>query len=372
MKILQTPIRFSPAIGGVEKYVLDLSKELVKNKYDVTVICANDPKSDIENIDGIKVKRLRYFGKLANTNLHPSFPFKILKEKFDIMHTHMPTPWSADMSALISKIKRKPLILTYHNDLIKTGFAKIIATIYNKTFLKLVLRASDKIIITQPDYINHSKHLKKYEDKIVVLPNAVDINIFKKRNLKKKNNSIFFLSVLDEFHRYKGLDYLLKSIKEIKKTIPSIKLYVAGKGKLLNEYKELAKELGVEKNVEFLGFVSDDDLIKYYNQSEIFVLPSIDHCEGFGIVLLEALACKTPVISTTIVGVAKDVKKENCGLIIKPKDSKILTKSILKLLGDSKLRKEMGERGCKLVHKKYSWKKVAKDMGKLYREVLRK
>ena len=294
-----------------------------------------------------------------------------MKEDFDILHTHMPTPWSADMSALVSVIKRKPLILTYHNDLLKTGFANVIATVYNNTFLKLLLKTSKKIIITQPDYINHSKYLKKFEKKIVVLPNAVDVEVFKKKNFKKKKNSIFLLSVLDEFHRYKGLDYLLESIKQVKKDIPSIKLYVAGKGKLLEEYKELAKELGVEKNVEFLGFVTDEDLIKYYNQSEIFVLPSIDHCEGFGIVLLEALACKTPVISTTIVGVAKDVKKDNCGLIIKPKDSKVLSKSILKLLRDNKLRKEMGERGNILVHKKYSWKKVAKDMEKLYSEVLK-
>lgn len=371
MRILQTPIRFYPDIGGVNQYVLDLSKELVKNGSKVKVICADEPKSDIKNFKGIEIERLNYFSKIANTNLCGSLFQILMKENFDIIHTHMPTPWSADISALVSLIKRKPLVLTYHNDLIKKGFANIIATIYNRTFLKLLLKISEKIIITQPEYINHSKYLKKYKEKIIVLPNAVDINIFKKKNINKEKNSIFFLSVLDEFHRYKGLDYLLKSIKEIKKEVPSIKLYVAGKGKLLEEYKTLSKDLGIEKNVEFLGFVSDDDLIKYYNQSEIFVLPSINHNEGFGIVLLESLACKTPVISTNIVGIAKDIEKENCGIIVKPKDVRALSQSIFKLLKNFKLKKLMGENGRKLVEKKYTWEKIAKDMEKVYEGVLR-
>lgn len=371
MRILQTPIRFYPAIGGVEKYVLDLSKELIKQGNKVKVVCANEPKSNIKKFKGIEIERLYYAGKIANTNLCLNLKSKLMKENFDIMHTHIPTPWSADISKIVASKKNKPLILTYHNDLVKKGFAKIVASIYNNTFLKSLLNKSDRIIITQPKYLEYSKYLKKYKDKVVVLPNAVDIEVFKKSKSKKKKNSIFFLSVLDEFHRYKGLDYLLQSIKEIKKKIPSIKLYVAGKGKLLDEYKELAKNLDIEKNVNFLGYVSDGDLIRYYNESELFVLPSIDHNEGFGIVLLESLSCKTPVITTNIVGIADEIKKNNCGIVVEPKNSNQLSKAIINLIQNDKLKRQMGDNGRKLVEKRYSWKKVAKDMEKLYMEVLR-
>jgi glycosyltransferase involved in cell wall biosynthesis len=372
LKIIQTPIRFYPYIGGVEKYVLDLSKELVKNGNDVKVVCANEPNSDIKSIEGINILRLNYYGKIANTNLCWGLFSRLLKEDFDVIHTHMPTPWSADISALVSLIKNKPLVITYHNDLIKTGFASIITGIYNNTFLKLLLKRADKIIITQRRYIDYSKYLKKYKDKIVVLPNAIDLNIFKKINIKKEKNSLFFLSVLDEFHRYKGLDYLLKAIGESKKKIPTIKLYIAGKGKLLEEYKKLAEKLKIEENVEFLSYVSDEDLIKYYNKSEIFILPSIDHNEGFGIVLLEALACETPVITTDIVGIANEIKEKKCGVVIEPKNSLTLSKSILGLLNDDKKRIDMGNNGSKLVKERYNWKDIAKNIENLYKEVLKK
>ena len=371
MRIIQTPIRFYPAVGGVEKYVLDLSKELVKNGNQVKVICANEPKSDITSFEGIKIERLKYIGKIANTNICLGLKSKLKKEEFDIIHTHIPTPWSSDISARVALKKNKPLILTYHNDLVKNGFARIIANLYNNTFLRLLLKMADKIIITQPKYLDYSKYLKKYEDKVVVLPNAVDISKFKKINVKKEKNSLFFLSVLDEFHRYKGLDYLLESIKEVKKKIPSIKLYIAGKGKLLEEYKQLSINLGIDKKIIFLGYVSDEDLIKYYNQCEVFILPSIDHNEGFGIVLLEALACKTPVITTDIVGIADEIKDNNCGIIVEPKNSTQLSESIIELLDNKKKIKLMGENGRKLVEKKYTWKKVAKYVEKVYRGVLK-
>src|SRR5664280_2480803 len=97
MKIVQTPVRFYPFTGGVENYVYYMSKELVKLGHDVKVICANEPSSIKEEIvDGINIKRLHYITKIANTNITPGFPFALSSEDFDIIHTHIPTPWSAD------------------------------------------------------------------------------------------------------------------------------------------------------------------------------------------------------------------------------------------------------------------------------------
>lgn len=368
LKILQTPVRFYPFVGGVENHVLYLSKELVKLGHEVKVVCANEHNKDIKEIDGIKVSKLNYYGKVANTNLTLSLPFKLLKENFDIMHTHMPTPWSADVSAIISKIKRRPVVLTYHNDLIKKGFSRIISELYNHTFLKFLLSISDKVIITQPNYLNSSKYLKNFKKKIFVIPNGVDTEVFKNDRTNKKNG-LFFLSVLDKHHEYKGLDYLIKSMQIVKKYYPNLVLNIGGRGELVNTYKKLVKELSLEKNVKFVGYVSDIDLVKYYSSSQIFILPSIDFNEGFGIVALEALACKTPVIVTPIVGVSKEIKDDKCGLIVPPKDSKALADAIIKILKNRSLAKKMGENGRKLVEKKYSWDNVAKQIEKVYLEV---
>ncbi|GAI98710.1 unnamed protein product [marine sediment metagenome] len=231
LKIIQTPARFYPNIGGVNKYVLDLSEQLVKIGHEVKVICSNEPSSKIKNIFGIEVKRLKYWFKIANTNITPFLFFKLLKEDFDIIHTHIPTPWSADISMLVSIIKKKPLILTYHNDLIKNGIAKYIALIYNATLLKILFKKSKKIIITSSNYINHSNYLKNQIDKIVVIPNGVDLEEFKlDKNNKKVEYQIFFLSVLDIHHKYKGLDYLLYAMPDVIKQFPKTKLLIGGKG----------------------------------------------------------------------------------------------------------------------------------------------
>jgi glycosyltransferase involved in cell wall biosynthesis len=372
MKILQIPVRFYPFVGGVENYVYYLSKELVKKGHDVTVICANEPNTKKkETIDGIKVKRLSYVGKIANTNITPKLPLEILKEDFDILHTHLPTPWSADWSAIISKIKNSPLILTYHNDIVGDGFANYIAKFYNTTMIKLLLNKANKIIIYRPNYLEFSPYLKKYRHKTEVIPGGVDINMFKPLNIEKEENVLFFLSVLDEFHKYKGLDYLLKAMKIVKKEIPDVKLIVGGEGKLLDQYKKIVNSLDLKNNIKFIGFISHEKAVEYYNKCDLFATPSISaKQEGFGMVLLEAMACGKPVVSTEIVGVADDIKERNAGRIVKPKNVNALADAIIEVLQDKEGAKRMGANGRRLVEERYEWKKIGEMMHKVYENIL--
>ncbi len=369
MKILQTPVRFYPYIGGVENYVYYLSKELVKKRHEVKVVCANEGGGSDE-VEGIKVKRLRYIRKIANTNITPTLPFQLLREDFDVIHTHLPTPWSADCSSRASLVKRKPLVITYHNDITGEGIAGRIAGLYNQTFLKIVLKAAAQIIITQPKYLDLSPHLKKFRNKIKVIPNGVDVEKFRSMDVEKEENTIFFLSVLDAFHRYKGLEYLLGALKLIKDEM-KIKLIVGGEGKLLDYYKKMADSLGVGDSVDFVGFVDDEEIVEYYNKCDVFVLPSTSFVqEGFGIVLLEAMACSKPVISTHIVGMANGIKEDNSGIIVKPRDSKALADAIVKILQDEEGARERGKNGRRLVEEKYTWKNVRKSIEDVYSEIV--
>jgi glycosyltransferase involved in cell wall biosynthesis len=297
-------------------------------------------------------------------------PFALLNEDFDIIHTHVPTPWSADWSNMVSKIKNKPLIITYHNDIIGEGVASHIASFYNSTALKSLLNNADRIIITQPNYLYSSPYLGEFEDKIEVIPNGVDVEKFKPLSARKEKNTIFFLSLLDEFHKYKGLDYLLKALEIVKSEINDVKLIIGGEGKLLDYYIEIAYALGLKDNVEFHGFISDQKIVEYFSKSSVFVLPSISSKqEGFGIVALEALACETPVVSTDIVGVASDVKKSKSGIIVPPRNIDELAEAIIKIL-KSENAADMGLRGRKLVEDKYTWSRIAKMTEKLYKELV--
>jgi glycosyltransferase involved in cell wall biosynthesis len=376
MKILQTPVRFYPFTGGVENYVYYLSRELVKSGNQVKVVCAKEP--DIESkqrVEGIEVERLPYMGKIANTNITTGLPGALSDGDYDIIHTHIPTPWSADWSAFYSNSKKKPLVVTYHNDIIGQGLASLVARIYNSVGLNYVLKTAAKIIITQPGYLQSSSYLAKYRDKIEVIPNGVDVEKFQpiQASDNEDKSTIFFLSVLDEFHKYKGLDYLLEALKIVKNNVPDVKLIVGGKGVLLDHHQEMAASLGLKDNVEFAGFIPDEEIADYYSQASVFVLPSISSLqEGFGIVALEALACQTPVVTTDIVGVAQDLKQIKGGIVIPPRDTHKLADAITQILSDAQMQKEMGQRGRKLVQEKYTWKGVASSMEKVYKEILAK
>jgi glycosyltransferase involved in cell wall biosynthesis len=376
MRIVQTPARFYPFIGGVENYVYNLSKELTRLGQEVQIICAREPDAqEKESRDGIEIKRLPYIGKVANTNITPTLPFALFQQDFDLIHTHLPTPWSADWSALLSMAKKKPLVLTYHNDIVGRGFTGQIARLYNYTCLPLLLKGAEKIIITQPNYVNSSIYLKRYENKLKILPNGVDTDRFRPNGRQRKetdgNKVLFFLGLLDKFHRYKGLDYLLEALVIAKKQVPDVKLVVGGDGELLSYYHNIAMSLGLRKNVDFLGFVPEEKLAEYYNRCDAFVLPSASsEQEGFGIVLLEAMASGRPVISTHIVGVAEDVRRFNAGRIVRPRDINALAQAIIEILLDEELAQEMGKRGRRLVEEKYTWKKIAKDMLEIYRELV--
>jgi glycosyltransferase involved in cell wall biosynthesis len=367
MKIIQTPVRFRPYTGGVENYVYYLSRELVKLGHEVTVVCANEPKTkNYEVIEGVKIKRLYYPFKIANTNITPKLPYELLNGEFDVMHTHLPTPWSADWSALISKIRGKPLVLTYHNNIFGSSVASHLANLYRKTIMKFVLGKADTIIVTNKKQLKFSPFLGDYIEKIKIIPPGVDTQKFKPTKIEKEENSLFFLSVLDMFHEYKGLNYLLEALKIVKKEIKDVKLTVGGEGELTDYYKSLSHQLGLQNNVDFIGYVPDSELVKQYNRSELFVLPSYSaEQEGFGIVLLEAMACGLPVVTTDIAGVSEEIEKRYAGAVIRPANTAELARAITMFLHNERLIRKSG-RVARELAKKYGWGRVAKNVSMVY------
>lgn len=366
MKILHTPVRLY-ATGGVENYVLNLTRSLADLGHQVSVICSESAR-DMDCDPRVSVKALRSYGKIANTNMTPGLPLALLKENFDVLHTHLPTPWSADWSALACMAKKKPLILTYHNDIVGAGYARRLAGLYNSTALNLLLRRSARILVARPRHV--SPRLLPFMDKVEFVPVGVDTEGFHPREAVAAGD-IFFLSVLDSFHRYKGLDVLLEALQAVKAQIPEVMLAVGGSGELLEHYRHKAEALGLEKNVRFEGRISQERLLEIYNGCKLFVLPSLSaEQEGFGIVPLEAMACCRPVVVTDIAGVAADVQRSGAGIVVKPADRNALAQAIISILADQESAARMGMAGRTLVEEKYSWKRVALQVERIYREAM--
>jgi len=373
MKIVQVRSAFYPAIGGVANYVHSLSSEMVKRGNEVSVVTSTlytNKEPGIEETGGIRVKRVKHLFKIGGTPVIPNLYSELRRIDADIIHAHLPTPYTADIACYVARKRNIPCVLTYHNDIVGRGINKYIAAAYNHLVLKKTLSDASAIISTQQRYLKMSPYLKRFSQKIAVIPCGVDTERFKPLPLKKDENSIFFLSMLNRYHRYKGLDCLLEALPQVKMKVKNLKLVVGGEGEWLGYYRQRVEALGLKEEVEFHGFIPDDSLAEYYNRCSVFVLPSISSSqEGFGMVLLEALACGTPVITTDIVGVAVDIKDSHTGTIVQPEDTGAMADAIIRLLVDKKSAVEMGRRGRKLVEDKYGWGRVGAEVLKLYGEL---
>ncbi len=360
-KIIFVTPYFFPKIGGLENYAYNICKGLkYRYKWDVVVITSNHVTRKYEEdlIDGIKIFRLPYWFKISNTPINPLWFFsikKIINEfKPDIINAYTPVPFIADIACLVKSNTK--LILTYLNDLDKSNLIlKIIIFIYQLILGNNTLIKSAKIIAISNFYLDKSTILSKYSDKISVISPGVNTEIFVPTNtqphLKVKN--ILFVGNLDKTNMHKGLNYLLEAISYIKKC--EIKLIIVGKGDAIDIYKKQIKRLHIENIVEFFQAKTDIELAKYYNRSDVVVLPSYNNSEGFGMVLLEAGACGKPVIGTKVGGVPYAVNNNKTGLLVEPKDSKALSKAIYKIINNPILAKKMGKNGRDRVKEKFKW-----------------
>jgi glycosyltransferase involved in cell wall biosynthesis len=280
---------------------------------------------------------------------------------------------------MYAKRKKVPFLLTYQFDGQETGgsfMRNTSVSIYNKFFINKVLDSAEVIIATTRSYAKESPFLKNYLDKIVVIPNGINIKEVTttltteesriKLGLPLKDKIILFFGSLVQ---YKGPDVLLKSFKVIKKEFPEVKLIFAGRGQMLTELQDMAKKFDLQEDVIFLGFVEEDKKALYYKSADIFCLPSTNMAESFGIVNLEAMASGIPLVGSNLGGIPDIVKEGENGLLAKPNDYQSLANALLRLLKDEDLRQRMGNNGMKMVTV-YSWDKIAKATENLYKDIL--
>ena len=271
------------------------------------------------------------------------------------------------MKALI--FKRKPWVVTYHSDIIgrKGLIFGTLFSIYRNFYQRLfVLGMAKQVMPTSPQYIKISDTLHMIpKKKLTIIPNGVDLSKFKIKKTKRKKNEIFYVGRLIY---YKGLDVLIKAMQKVVKENPKAHLSIGGSGELKEELEQLTKELGLKKNITFLGRISDKEMEKRFNESSVFVLPSVHRSEAFGIVILESMAAGCPVITTDISGTIHAAG--DTGIIVKNKNINDLAKAITKVLKNEKLQKQMSEKGLKHV-KKFQWKNIAEMTEKVYKKVLK-
>ncbi|MDE6849407.1 MAG: glycosyltransferase [Ruminococcus sp.] len=367
IRILEVNKAYFPHTGGIETLVKQYSEELGKyrNIEVRTLVCRDGRgKTYFENINGVKLIRAGSTGTYFSCPLSLSFLslFRKMSENADIVHIHVPFPL-ADLALLLSGYKGK-VIVSWHSDIVKQK--KLL--MFYKPLLKYLLDRADCILTATEGHINGSEFLPKYRCKCRILPYGLNteeyINIQKTQFLKEKATNpdcikIFFTGRLVY---YKGVDVLIKAIRRVNY---NCELFIAGTGVLENELKEKVCKYNISDRVHFLGFLPEEQLKQAYADCDIFVLPSVERSEAFGIVQLEAMIYGKPVINTRLSsGVPYVSIHGKTGLTVQPKKHRQLAEAIELLCRNKNVRKQLGKSAHERVMTEFNEKIIIK---RLYR-----
>lgn len=231
-----------------------------------------------------------------------------------------------------------------------------------------------KSAIIKADYLHATAENEKinllnlgYNTKVEVIANGIDINSIKLKSDWSKNKKILFLS---RIHIKKGIEFLLEAIAKLKKQLQGYTIYIAGEGETnyIQKLKDKAESLEISNLISFCGGVYGDKKWELFRQADLFILPT--YSENFGLVVAEALASGTPVI-TTKGAPWIELETSNCGWWIEIGSEPIVEALKVFLSCSEKDLEHMGKNGRQLIEEKYSAKKMAENMITLYQKVIK-
>lgn len=194
-------------------------------------------------------------------------------------------------------------------------------------------------------------------NKIELIRCGIDLDKFKSQKKLRADDKIRMLTVARLVEK-KGIAYLIKAIPMVIKEMPKCKFTIIGSGPLYDHLQQLVRDLDIERYVQFRGDVSDSELMQYYDDADMFILPCIitenGDRDGIPVSTMEAMAMELPVISTTVSGLPELVEDGASGILVTPKDEKAIADAIITLCKDSELRINMGEKGREIIEKKFN------------------
>ena len=371
MKILclsRAPLDYK---GGIPAYCLSLysnKKFKINNfSFDLSKSLKKVKKRTFNNIKENVYPSQIVIGTMA---LSIEYLFSILKNssKFDLIHLQHPDPFSSICTILAKLINPKlKLLITWHADIY--GSYKLIAPIL--FLLDIILYSlSSKIIFFTPQHLKNSiiNNIYFLRKKVKLIPFCFDIEnrdkVLKKKVPLSQKRVINILSI-GRLVSYKGYEY---AIKAISKTNPRIKYRIIGVGPLEKKLKKLIYSYNLEDRVFLMGEV--DEIMKkdLLSKADIFLFPSISNSEAYGLVQLEAMANRLPIINTFLNNGVNYLAPETVAITCNIMDSKELYDSIIKLLNDNNFYYLESDASFNNLSR-FNYKKMISSFCKLLKEI---
>ena len=370
------PFPQSGTYVGIETHTVELARQLVKHGHRVTVFTTFwNGGHATDQFEGMSVYRAadlsgalgRYAG-LFDLHFY-TWGLNLLKyteilNGHDVLHVLGP----------LSSTRRltdagMPLITHFHHfEVIRKPIDLLFKPFHHR--IERTAYRDSTLVVTPSE--SSSQELQLGFDisptKVRVIPHGIDPVRFSSEPEADVSDSVQLLFV-GEHEARKGIEFLLGAMDLLRNTRPETNLVAIGQGSTLRELKHLSNRLGIADRVEFRGYLPDPDgtrLPKAYSQADIFVLPSLQ--EGFGFVLLEAMASGLPVVATDISAIPEVMG--DAGILVPPRNARALASAIRILLDDPEKRKDMGRRGQERVAALFTWDKVIPRLTDVYHEAI--
>lgn len=315
-----------------------------------------------DKIPNVEVHYLSSPGKLIYPFFLPKIRFLIKIINPDMLHAH----YASSYGLLGACSGFHPLVLSVWGwDVINFPETSFL----HKLLVKYALRKADHITATSYFLKSTVMNLISMSERTSVIPFGTDLTLFHPEAKPSKNKTTT-IGIVKTLRTKYGIEYLIRAFALVEKKLKNVNLRIAGEGPLKESLHKLSKELGCAEKIHFVGVIPHSKVSEFLQKIDIFVVPSIDKSESFGVAAIEASGCELPVIASNIGGLPEVVLNRKTGLLVPPKDPSAIADAIIHLIENPELRWEYGRRGREFVMKNYNWQENALRMEKLYRKIL--
>jgi glycosyltransferase involved in cell wall biosynthesis len=382
MRILTALTYYRPHYSGLTIYAERLARALVGRGHQVTVLTSRYDRSlpSRETRDGTQIIRLNVLMNISKGVLMPGLFYSawVNIQEADVVHLHLPQ-LDAAYIAWISRLLKKPVVLTYHCDLLlPSGFIHSISNQASHLANKISMRYANQVVVNTLDYAEQSLFLRQYLQKIRAIPTPVELvpptqadenSLRLKAGVAPGQRTIGMVARLAA---EKGVEYLVGAMPEILKIHPTARVLYVG------QYQNVwGEEIYIKKlrpridalgdRWTFLGVLPPGELVAFYQQCDVTVLPSTNSTESFGIVQVESMSCGTPVVASDLPGVRQPVKLTGMGRVVPAADAHALAEGISEVLSHP----EPYKGDVDAVINTYSPQHTAQEYEAVFQEVLR-
>jgi glycosyltransferase involved in cell wall biosynthesis len=369
MKILRVASDLYPAVvGGYGIHVHEMSRMQAEKGHDVTVLTANlDGLPEEERVDGYRVIRFNHSIKMVGNTISPTLFFRLMEMRndYDVIHAHSHLFFPTNICALVKKYGSSPLVITNHG-ILSASAPHWLNVGYMNTLGRWTLNAADRVICYTP--VERDLLVSEFgvhPEGIAVIPNGVNTDVFSP-DPAARDRDVRRLLWVGRYVKGKGIEYLIHAAAELLPEVPDLRLTLVGEGPEEAEIRQLATELRLDGHVEYLPFMSYDEMPAQYRRAEMLVLPSLH--EGVPRTMLEAMACGRPVVISEFDHLREIV--DGGGVMFPKGDVSALADAMRSLLRDPEEADELGRRARETIIRQNSWRNTVESTLDLYRELV--